>query len=113
MSSNLGTILSMIFVIAFILLGGDMMCLSAAYSALDSTAITISYLISKEASVDEDFLTYLEEEYSITISNIRPQNPTYGDVVDFTIYRNYHPIVISSNDVVLKASRSTVLGYFG
>ena len=113
MSYKLGLILSMIFVVAFLLLGADMMCLSAAYSQLDSTSISIGYLIAKSGRVDQEFLTAIETNYNVTFLDVSPANPTYGDVVDFIIYRNYHPIVMSNEDIMLKAKRTTVIGYYG
>ena len=113
MSYKLGLILSMIFVVAFLLLGGDMMCLSAAYSALDSNSISIGYLIAKSSRVDEEYLSYLEETYNVTFMSISPASPEMGDVVEFTIYRMYDPLIISKNEIKLIASRSTVIGYYG
>ena len=113
MSYKLGLILSMVFVVAFLLLGADMMCLSAAYSQLDSASISIGYLIAKSGRVDEEFLNVIETNYNVTFLDVSPSNPSYGDVVDFIIYRNYHPIIMSSDDIMLKAKRTTVVGYYG
>ena len=113
MSYKLGMILSMIFVLSFLLLGGDMMCLSAAYSELDATSITIGYVIAKSGRVDDEFLDLIEEKYNVTFLDVSPKNPSYGDVVDFIIYRNYHPIILSNDDIALKAKRTTVVGYYG
>ena len=113
MSYNLGMILSMIFVVAFLLLGGDMMCLSMAYSQLDTKSITIGYLIAKSGRVDQDFLTVIEQNYNVTFLNVSPANPTYGDVVDFIIYQDYRPIIMSNEVIQLKAQRTTIIGYYG
>lgn len=113
MSSKLGTILSMIFVIAFLLLGADMMCMSAAYSQLDSTSITIGYLIAKNGKVNKKFIEQLEETYNIKFETISPSSPSSGDVVDFVIYQNYDPLILSKDPITLKASRSTIIGYYG
>ena len=113
MSYNLGMIISMVFVVAFILLGGDMFCLSASYSSLDSASISIGYLIAKSGRVDNEYLSSLEEHYKVNFDSISPASPTPGEVVDFTIYRMYSPLVISNNEIKLVAKRSTVIGYFG
>ena len=113
MSSNIGTILSMLLVAAFILLGGDMLCLSSAYSSLDNTSNTISYLISKNKRTDVEYLASLEAKYNVTFSEISSNNPAYGEVVDFTIYKNYHPLILSSHEIQLTVSRTTVIGYYG
>ena len=106
-------ILSMIFVIAFLLLGADMMCMSAAYSQLDSTSITIGYLIAKNGSTSKKFIKELEEKYNVKFETISPSSPSSGDVVDFVIYQNYNPLILSNGPITLKASRSTIIGYYG
>lgn len=113
MSYKLSVMISMIFVVAFLLLGGDMMCLSAAYSELDSVSISVSYIIAKSGRVDEEFITNLEDIYKISFLSISPNNPVVGDVVDFVIGRNYDPLILSNQPIVLKASRTTIIGYYG
>lgn len=113
MSYKLGLMLSMVFVVLFLLLGGDMMCLSAAYSYLDSHSISIGYLIAKSGRVDQEYLNYLEETYNVNFETISPTEPSMGDVVKYTIYRYYHPLIMSNHDVKLTASRTTVIGYYG
>ena len=113
MSYKLGLILSMVFVVMFLLLGGDMMCLSAAYSYLDSNSISVGYLIAKTGRVDSEYLGYLEELYHLKFETISPESPTVGDVVEFTVYRMYDPLIISNSEIKLSASRTTVIGYYG
>ena len=113
MSFNLGMILSTLFVVAFILLGGDMFLLSSNYSNLDNASIAIGYYIAKSGRTDKDYLSQLEEKYSVTFENISSSSPNPGDVVDFTIYRFYRPFVLTTNNIKLVAKRSTVVGYYG
>lgn len=113
MSYKLGLILSMVFVVLFLLLGGDMMCLSAAYSYLDSNSISIGYLIAKSGRVDDEYITYLSEVYKVNFESISPTEPSLGDVVKYTIYRFYNPLIMSNHAVKLTASRTTVIGYYG
>ena len=113
MSYKIGLILSMVFVVAFLLLGGDMLCLSAAYSSLDSNSISIGYLIAKSGRVDTEYLSYLEGSFNVTFLSITPSDANSGDVVEFTIYRMYDPLIISTGELRLTASRTTVIGYYG
>ena len=113
MSSKLGVVLSMIFVIMFFLLAGDMICLSYIYASLDSKSITISYIISKSGRVDDEFLDVIEERYNVSFLTISPSNPSTGEIVDFVIYQNYQPLIIAKNEIVVKASRQAILGYYG
>ena len=68
MSSKIGTILSMLFVVMFFLFGTDLLCLQYCYSSLDSKGITISYYISKNGRIDNDFISYLSNKYGILIN---------------------------------------------
>ena len=113
MSYKIGLILSTIFVVLFLLLGGDMLCLSASYSALDSNSISIGYLIAKSGRVDEEYITYLEGSFNVSFLSISPSDASSGDVVEFTIYRMYDPLIISTGELRLTASRTTVIGYYG
>lgn len=113
MSYKLGLILSMGLVVAFFLLGGDMLCLSSAFANLDSTSVTIAYAISKTGRVDTEFLTTLESTYNIKFLELSPSNPKKGDIVDFVISSEYDPLIMSNSVLTLKASRSAVIGYYG
>ena len=113
MSSKLGLMLSMVFVVMFFLLAGDMVCISNVYASLDSKSITISYLIAKSARADEEFLSTIEDKYNVTFLTVSPSNPSVGDVVDFVIYQNYQPLILSKEEIVVKARRQAVLGYYG
>ena len=113
MSSKIGLILSMIFMIAFLLLGGDVLCLSATYSTLDSNSISIGYLIAKTGRTDSEYLKYLEESFKVQFLSITPEDANNGDVVKFTIYKMFDPMLISSTPIKLTASRTTVIGYYG
>ena len=113
MSYNLGLILSTVFVVAFILLGGDMFCLTTAYSSLDNASIAIGYLIAKNGRTDNEFLVTLEDHYKVSFENISTTSPNPGDVVDYTIYRMYRPLIITSREMKIVAKRSTVIGYYG
>lgn len=113
MSYKLGLLLSMVITVAFFLLGGDMICLSSAYSDLDATSITIGYVIAKSGKTDERFLKAIEDTYNVSFVSISPKNPAHGDVVDFVISRYYSPLILSDNLINLKASRTTVVGYYG
>ena len=113
MSSNVSMILSMIMVAAFMILGGDMVCMSSTYSVLDNTSNTIGYLISKNRRTDSEYLSYLEGSFNVSFLSISPSDASSGDVVEFTIYRMYDPLIISTDEIRLTASRTTVIGYYG
>lgn len=113
MSYSLALIISSVFVVPFVLLGGDLVSLQAAYNQIDNIAITVGYLIAKNSRVDDEYISQLEENYKITFENITPKSPQPGETVEFTIYRMYSPLVISSNEIKVVAKRYTVIGYYG
>ena len=113
MSYKLGLLLSMVMIVCFFLLGGDMLCLSSAFANLDSASVTIGYSIAKSGRVDDDFLDALEDKYKVTFLSVSPINPIKGDIVDFVVSRKYNPLIMSSSPITIKSSRSTVIGYYG
>ena len=113
MSSKIGTILSMLFVVLFFLFGTDLMCLQYAYSELDSKGITIAYQISKNSRIDSDFLTFLSNKYEVEVIADSSQPAEFGDVVKFVINDTFDPLVISNQEMVLSLSREAIIGYYG
>ena len=113
MSSKIGTILSMLFVVMFFLFGTDLVCLQYAYSELDSKGITIAYYISKNSRIDRDFLDFLSNKYEVEVSADSRQSAEFGDVVHFTIKDTFNPLVISNGEMTITLSREAIIGYYG
>ena len=113
MSSKIGLILSMIFVALFFLFGIDMITLQFSYSDLDSKGVTIGYHISKASELDNDYLSFLEDKYQVSISMDMSQPMSFGDVVEFIVIKKFDPIIISSTTMDLKVKRSAVRGFYG
>ena len=63
--------------------------------------------------LDELLRFKIENNYQITFESINPSSPQVGEVVDFTIYRFYSPLVLSDSQIKLVAKRYTVIGYYG
>lgn len=113
MSSKIGTILSMLFVVMFFLFGTDLIFLQYAYSELDSKGVTIAYYISKNSRIDGDFLTFLSKKYDVEVTADPHQSADYGDVVKFTVKDTFDPLVISNGEMTLTLSREAIIGYYG
>ena len=113
MSSKIGTILSMLFVIMFFLFGTDLLCLQYLYSELDSKGITIAYQISKNSRIDEDFLEILAKKYDVTIEADPSQSTDYGEIVEFSISDKYDPLIIKSEEMSVTLTREAIIGYYG
>ena len=113
MSSKIGTILSMLFVVMFFLFGTDLLCLEYAYSELDSKGITIAYQISKNSRIDGDFIAFLADKYEVTILADSSQSAEYGDVVKFIVEDTFDPLVIADEEMVISITREAIIGYYG
>ena len=113
MSSKIGTILSMLFVVMFFLFGTDLLSLQYLYSELDSNGISIAYQISKYSRIDSDFISYLANKYTVSISLDASQSMNYGDVVVFTISDKFDPLIIASKEMDVSISREAIIGYYG
>ena len=113
MSSKIGVVLSMLFVVLFFLFGTDLLCLQYQYSELDSKGITIAYYISKNGRIDGDFLSFLSKKYEVEVSADASQSAEYGDVVRFTVKDTYDPLVIANEEMTISISREAIIGYYG
>ena len=113
MSYKIGLLLSMIFVALFFLFGADLISLQSAYSSLDSKANNISYLISRNGVIDNDFINYVETTFYVDFECDKHLNPTFGEKIIYTIKTQYTPLVISDDDMTLSITRMTIVGFYG
>ena len=101
MSYKIGLLLSMIFVALFFLFGADLISLQSAYSSLEAKANNISYLISRNGVIDNDFINYVESTFYVDFECATNLNPTFGEKIIYTIKTEYHPLVISHEEMTL------------
>ena len=113
MSYKIGLLLSMIFVALFFLFGADLISLQSAYSSLDAKANNISYLISRNGVIDNDFINYIEETFYVDFECDTNFNPTFGEKIIYTITTQYNPLVISNEEMTLSITRMTIVGFYG
>ena len=113
MSYKIGLLLSMVFVALFFLFGADLITLQGAYSLLDSKANNISYLISRNGVIDNDFIDYVETTYNVDFTCEKNLAPTFGQEIFYTISINYQPMVISKETMTISISRMTIVGFYG
>ena len=112
MGSKFGTIISLIFVMMFIILGSDIMSIQFIYSDLDAKAVNISYLISKNG-VSNSMISSIEQHYQVSFLCLSNCNSEVGDVVEFQISKQYKPIVLSNEPLTLYVNRQAIIGYYG
>ena len=113
MSFKVGLILSMVFVALFFLFGADLITLESVYSTLDAKANNISYLISRNGVVDNDFINYIEATFSVDFECPKNTSPTFGEKVIYTISTTYCPLVISKTEMTVAIQRMTIIGFYG
>ncbi len=114
MSSKLGTILSMLFFAMFFLFGIDLIKLQYSYSELDSKSVDISYLISRNGTIDQSFSNYIESKYQVRFLLQSPQQQIkFGDEVEYILEQTYNPIILSNRPITLSIYRTTVVGFIG
>ncbi|MCD8203618.1 MAG: hypothetical protein LUB56_00615 [Coprobacillus sp.] len=118
MSSNVGLILSLLFVAIVFLFGADLITLQAAYTALENTANDIAFDIMWNSSFtkddEADLIASLKEDgitYT-TIDSCKTDVCAYGETVSFNLSRTID-LFLFSNDMTISVSRSAVLGYYG
>ena len=113
MSYKVGLILSMIFVALFFLFGADLITLESVYSTLDAKANNISYIISRNGVIDNDFIDYIESTFSVTFNCQRNPSPTFGEKIIYQISTTYQPLVISKQEMTIAIKRMTIVGFYG
>ena len=110
MSYKLGLLLSLVFLVVVFLFAGDMLCISAVRSDLDSIALTVSYRISMDGKVSEYTKKWVDEcGATLTLPYLTPR---IGDIYTFEVSRKYQPIIISSEAMTITVKRSTIVGYY-
>lgn len=112
MSSKIATILSMIFVVIFFLLGIDLLSLQTTYSSLDSKAISISYHIAKSGRLDAELVSYIESTYNVEFKCLNNCSPMFGDIVDYTISTEFNPLLLNESNYVVAIKRQAIIGYY-
>ena len=113
MSYKVGLILSMIFVALFFLFGADLITIESVYSALDSKANNISYIISRNGVIDDEFIDYIEITFSVDFDCPKNLSPTFGEKIIYQISTSYHPLVISKQEMTIAIKRMTIVGFYG
>ena len=112
MSSKIGLLLSLVIFTMFFLLSVDVMAIQYHYSDLDSQSVTIGFEIAHLETLNDENIEVLEEKHHVIITNISNKTPDYGEVIYYTILREYKPIIVSKEVMELKIERSSVRGYY-
>ena len=113
MSYKIGLLLSMIFVAMFFLFGADMISLQSAYSLLDAKANNISYIISRNGAIDENFVNYIETTFNVDFICDINLAPEFGEKIYYEITATYSPLIIGKEEMTISIKRMTIIGFYG
>ena len=113
MSYKIGLFLSMIFVAMFFLFGADMISLQSAYSLLDAKANNISYIISRNGEIDENFVNYIETTFNVDFICDINLAPEFGEKIYYEITTTYSPLIIGKEEMTISIKRMTIIGFYG
>ena len=113
MSYKIGLILSMVFVSLFFIFGADLLAIQSAYSTLDAKANNISYLISRNGVIDQEFIDFVENSYNLDFDCPINLSPAFGQQITYTISTKYQPLIIDKNEMTITISRMTIIGFYG
>lgn len=103
----------MIFVALFFLFGADLIGLQSAFSALDSKANNISYLIARNGIINEEFIDSIEETFYVDFICELHLAPTFGEKITYTITSTYQPLIIDKQEILIAVHRMTIIGFYG
>lgn len=111
MSSKMGLILSMIFVVIFFAMGIDLISIQFIYNDLDAKSVAISYRISEHGTIDNSLKANIETTFSVNFVCKSYCAPIFGDVVTYVISKEYTPLIIDKNTMTISVERNAVIGY--
>lgn len=111
MSSKLGLVLSMIFVVMFVAMGIDLISIQFIYNDLDAKSVAISYQISEYGTINDEIRRNIETTYKVSFTCTNNCSPMFGDVVTYVISTNYQPVIIDKNTMTISLQRNAVIGY--
>lgn len=113
MSYKIGLILSMVFVAMFFIFGADLLAIQSVYSTLDAKANNISYLISRNGVIDQEFINYVENSYHVEFDCPLNLYPAFGQQITYTVSTKYQPMIVDQNEMTISISRMTIVGFYG
>ena len=112
MSSKFGLLLSLLFFTLFFALSMDVISIQYLYAELDNKSSSIGYELSLRPSLEDKYIKDLEEKYEVSIVNVSNRNPSFGDVIEYSVSRSYKPLIISQEEMPIVIKRTTVMGYY-
>lgn len=111
MAYKLGLMLSIVFVMSVMLLGGDIIGISSVHSSLDALSLVVARAIGKEGKVSSATFQ-LVRSYDAKIRFDSLKTPAVGEKLSFTLSQYYQTFVISKERLEITVRRTVIVGYY-
>ncbi len=111
MAYKLGLMLSMVFLISVMLLGGDIIAVSSIHSSLDALSLVISRNIGRDGYVSSLTKALADEHGAILIYQSN-RIPAVGESLTFLLQKEYATMVLSKDPLMITVKRTAIVGYY-
>lgn len=114
MSSSLGFMLSLVYVIVMMAYAGDLCRMQTIYAEIDEVAATAGKMITRRWKIDETVVEFVES-HDAHILDCNPSGATFSEYSNFSfqIWKTYRPLAFDGESKKLAVNRTVVLGYRG
>ena len=72
----------------------------------------IGYELSSLGEIKQEDINDIEERYHVIITHISNPSPSFGDMIEYTLLKEYQPLIVSNDIMELKIERTTICGYY-
>lgn len=110
MAYKLGMILSLVFVFQIFVLGGDIISIQFLYADIDSVSMTAGYMIAKEGSITN--ATQFVNSQNMLLECDSTEHPSFGETWIYYVSKEYDPLIIKKEPMIIKVKRSAIIGYY-
>ncbi|MCI1244438.1 MAG: hypothetical protein LKG11_00550 [Bacilli bacterium] len=110
MSSKLGFLLSLLFLVPVLAYMGDLYSLQLIHADLDAVALQAGYQISRSNGLTSAIEDYVKESSGASIKALSSE-AYFGAEYKFVVYKDYAPLIIQSQTMVVSVTREAILGY--
>lgn len=104
--------MSLLFAIQILILGSDIFSVQLVHSELDALALTVGHSISQSGRLSQELYDYVASYTSTELVCLLNCQPRFGDTVTFIVQRQYDPLILSDQTLLIRVKRSTVVGYY-
>jgi hypothetical protein len=110
MASKLGFLLSLLFLVQVLAYSGDTYSLQVIHASLDAVALQAGYQISRSNGLTPAIEDFVYKETGAAIEALS-SDTYFGAEFKFRVYRDFKPMIISSQPMTVSVTREAILGY--